>query len=694
MTRALHRVILAVVLAVAALLVTAGACRAQESRRAGTVRLEVPGGGRGPLALGAAREGFGGELSIVNDGKEPLVVSRIAVRGDATDPRAPPKLVARLVDGSLPATILPGATKKAYVQWLPERGLRVRQLFAHVIVTTSDEQSGEVAMGVRAQMPGPLGPLEGRLLSLIIGVPLLGALITFLARASGKEGARTPYVVAATSLALQSALALYVYRGFAPDVSRIDGNDGLQFVEHAVWIRSIAAELFLGVDGTSVGPMVIVSLVAFLAILPERTVPRGASGYHEAYLVLASAIPGALTAMDALLFVLFTSVAIVAAALLVGGWGGPDRRQAATRLAVLGTLAALMLLVASLAMARSADPTFLVDGTRTTTTFSLPELSRVALGGKGAKLFGAALPKAAFVLVFGASLVLLGAFPLHGWVPATLGASRTASAALVSAALPAIGTVALLRLGCSVLPEGMRWASGVVVALGAVTAAYGALAALGEKDLIRLAGYATTSQVGFTLLGIGSLTPQGISGAMVLASTRALACAAFLLVVGALDDRARTRDVTRLEGVAGQMPGWATAFAVAALGHAGVLGLGGAWGPLLALFGALPNYAPLAVVASLALVTLAAAHLFAVGRVLFGRLDPDWEKSPLLEAFGGRFPDLTSREWTTLAPLAALVVLLGVWPAPLLASTSGTVRDLTNAVSPPGPEQIALLGPQ
>ena len=680
-------------LAVTFVLVT-GRARAQELRRAGTVRLEAMSGshsGRGPLELRFTQDGFSGELVIVNDGKEPLVVSRIAVRGDAADPRSPPRLVARVVDAMLPLTIAPGATRKALVQWAPERGVRLKQLCAHVIVTTSDEASGEVAMGVRAQVPGWLGPLEGHLLSLIIGIPLLGAIITFLARAFGRRDDKTPHLVAVTSLAVQSALAIYVYRGFAPDVSRLDGNDGLQYVEHGVWIRGINAEIFFGVDGTSAAALLVTSLVAFLAMLPERNAPRGGSGYHAAYLTLAAAVPGALCAMDGLLFVLFTSVAVVSSALLVGGWGGAERRAAAMKLALLGMIAVVLLLVAVLAVSRHADPTFLVDGTKTSTTFSLPELSRVALGAKGAKLFGGALVKVAFVMVLVASLVLLGAFPLHAWLAPVFMEAPTAAGALVSASLPTIGVCALLRIGCAVLPEGMRWASGVVVALGAVTALYGALGALGQTDLRRLAASGTTAQVGFVLLGAGSLTPQGLSGAMVLASTRALACALFLVLAGAAETRAHTRDVTRLSGVASQMPGWAAALSAAALGQAGVMGLAGSWGPLLALLGALPNYPPLALVAALALVLAAAAHLLVLSRIIFGKLGGEWEKSPLLEPFGGRFPDLTAREWTSIAPLASLVVLLGLWPAPLFTSTTGTVRDLTNAVSPPGPEQIALL---
>ena len=88
-------------------------------------------------------------------------------------------------------------------------------------------------------------------------------------------------------------------------------------------------------------------------------------------------------------------------------------------------------------------------------------------------------------------------------------------------------------------------------------------------------------------------------------------------------------------------------------------------------------------VSRIALVVIAAAHLSAVSRVAFGPLDPEWEKSDLLEPFGGKFPDLTAREWTSVAPLVLLVVLLGVWPAPVIAATTGTVRDLASVVSAP-----------
>jgi NADH-quinone oxidoreductase subunit M len=122
-------------------------------------------------------------------------------------------------------------------------------------------------------------------------------------------------------------------------------------------------------------------------------------------------------------------------------------------------------------------------------------------------------------------------------------------------------------------------------------------------------------------------------------------------------------------------------------------GLAGFWGEVLALFGAFPTYRALTVVAAVGLVLTAAAHLLALQRVFFGKLDDGWRKSPFLEPFGGKFPEITTREMAAVAPLAALALLLGVWPVPLFALISGGVRDLTSLVNPPGPDQIALFWP-
>lgn len=666
--------------------------RAEEVRRAGSVRLETASGGRGPIELVADPDGksYSAELVIVNEGKEPLVVSRVAVRGDVADPRVPPTLSTRLVDGSVPVTIPPAGTRRAKVSWTPEPDTKLRQLFGHVVVTTSDERTGEVAMGVRARGRSVLGAFDARVLTLSVAVPLLGALTILLVRLAGRRSERVPHLVASCAFGVQTLLAAYVYRAFVPDVSRADGNDGLQFVEHVVWVRRLSAELYLGVDGVGATALFVTSSVAFLSVLLERSTARASSGYYAALLVLGAAVVGAISAMDGVAFLLFASVVLVSAGLLVGAWGDASGRRAAMRMMVPGFFAMVLFTIAIVVVATNADPTFLVDGTKVSTTFSLPELSRVAFESKGATFLGGPLAKVTFVMVLAAALFFLAAFPLHGWLADVVASAPPATGILVATALPTIGLCALLRVGCMVMPEGMRSASGIVVALGAISVAYGALLVLGQVDLRRMAAGTTTAQAGFVLLGAGSLTPQGLSGAIVLGSTRALACGAFLLLTSALYERARTNDVSRLGGVASHMPGWAMAFAAAAFAQSGVLGLGGAWGPFLALLGALSGYAPLALVAAFGLVVATVAHFSAVSRVAFEPLDAEWEKSPVLQPFGGKFPDMTGREWTSIAPLVLLVILLGLWPAPIVGMTTGTVRDLANEVSPAGPDQVAF----
>ena len=672
--------VLTSVLAFLALLTFALPARAEETRRGGTIRLE----GRGPIALSpdpsAKEDAWTAELTIVNDGKEPLIVSRIAPRADPSDPRVPPKLVAHLTEGSLPITIAPGAARRATVVWTPEKGIRARQLFGHIVVTSSDERSGEVAMGVRAQIPGLLGPLEPRLLSILLLLPLLGAIAAAI---TGKD-VPTSRAISIVALSLQTVFAFYIYHGFTPDLSRIDGNDGLQFIEHMVWVRPIGLEIFLGVDGIAAMSLLLGSVVTLLAVIfdrgPDARITVGC--HHATLLVLDAAFLGAITALDGLLFVLLTFVAVVAATLLVGLWGRGRRKSAALRLALPGLFAVLLLGLAVIMISRKADATFLVDGTPVTATFSLPELSRVALSGKDATFLGLPFVKIMFALVLAAVVLLVAAFPSHRWLADALSEAPPAAGILIALTLPTIGLCAFLRLGCLVLPDGMRWASGVIVAIGAVTAAYGALGALGQADLRRIAACATTTQAGFIFLGAGSLTPQGLSGAIVLGTTRPLACTVFLLLAATAFDRAKTTDTTKLGGVAREMPAWTVALATAALAQAGVLGLGGAWGPLLALLGVLSSYAPLAIVAAVALVVIAAAHLTALSRVAFGATKPAQTPAASLT-------DLTGREWISVGPLVLGIVILGIWPAPIVTVTTGTVRDLSNAVSPPGPDQVA-----
>jgi NADH-quinone oxidoreductase subunit M len=225
-----------------------------------------------------------------------------------------------------------------------------------------------------------------------------------------------------------------------------------------------------------------------------------------------------------------------------------------------------------------------------------------------------------------------------------------------------------------------------IAALGVLTAVWGALCAMAQRDLRRFVAYAALTTGGTCLYGIGALTPQGIAGAVAGLFAHGLAAALLLGFAWALEQRVHTCHAGRFGGLARETPGLATMVSIGLAVSAGVPGLAGSWGLLLSLLGGFVWHPALAVLLAAALVVSVAAHGRIARLVLLGNVDPNWRTSMDLEPYGGRFPDATPWEIATLVPIAALALLLGVWPAPLLSPIGTGARDAGEAVNPSGPE--------
>jgi len=194
-------------------------------------------------------------------------VSRVAIRGEEDDVRSPLYVSARFSEGApTTATLAPGASRDVLVSWLPERPPRVRQAFGHVVVTSTDEQAGEVAMGFRAELPTGLGWIGEHALSLLVAWPLVVVLIAGLSRLVGRRDDPLVRRASIAASALELLLAVWAYRHFAPDVGRADGNDGFQLVERCVWVRSLGAEWYVGDQSHShrLGKLLLKLIQAFL----------------------------------------------------------------------------------------------------------------------------------------------------------------------------------------------------------------------------------------------------------------------------------------------------------------------------------------------------------------------------------------------------------------------------------------------
>jgi NADH-quinone oxidoreductase subunit M len=655
--------------------------------------LTTEDGARGPVVLASHDGTYAGTFEIGNAGGEPLLVSRVAIRGDDEDVRAPARLSAHLVEGGATATIAPGTRAKVVVTWAPERSARVRQVYAHVVVTSNDEEAGEVAIGVHAEMASLVPFVADHLLSWAILLPLAGAALIVLLALLGKGSERTPRDVALATLVAVFSIAVVIAFVFRGDVTRLDGNDGFQLIEHGAWVRPLGVEYFVGVDGLSAPMVLVTALVALLGCAASEGVADRQPAYYALYLVLVTGLLGVFVSLDLFLFYTFWGVTLVPLYFLVSAWGtGAGREDAALKLALFAAAASALMLVAFLALYSGSDRTFLVDGTPAAHTFSIPELARVSFAGKKLVVFGVAFVKIVWVLLFAAFAVGIPMFPLHTWLPDASARAPAPVAALIAALFTKMGAYALLRVSLAILPEATQWAAGAVSAFGAAGVVYGAVCAMAQDDVRRMLGYACVSQMGFCLVGIGSLTPQGVAGSIFMMVSHAIVVTLLFLVAGAIEERVGRRGMRAgLGGIAREAPLLAAIGGLGLVASLGAPGLSGFWGEVLPLLGAFPSHRAIAAVAAIGLVASASYHLGAFRSVFLGSKQAAWRASPELDRYGGRFADVTARELATLAPLALLVVVLGVWPVPLLALVAGGVHDAVSFVDPAGPDQIASL---
>ncbi len=667
---------------------------------AGRIVLTPAGGGRGPVVLAPGQAGqaspgspsspgivWSGEFTVTNAGPEPLAVSRIAIRGDEDDVRSPPHLSARFVDGPpTSAVIAPGVSKTVTIAWAPEAEPRMRQAFGHVVVTSTDEQAGEIAMGFRAQLPTGLGFVGEHVLTFIVLGPMVVLLLVAAAWLAGRGDSPLLRYASIAVAALDLALAVWAHRGFAADVGRADGNDGYQLVERAVWVRSIGAEWYVGVDGTSLPLLLLAAVVAFVAALLAFGERRGA-GYQAALALLSLGVMGSLVALDLVMVFAAWQLVWLGVLVLVGRWGGRHGPRAAGKVTVAALVGTAAMLLAFVALAGASEPTFLADGAWAAHTLAIPELSRTAFaapGGSWAPL-GVAFIGVVWALLFVCVAVVTPLVPLHAWLPDALEQAPPSAGILIAGAAVTLGPYLLLRLGLRALPEGAQWAAASIAALGALGAAWGSLCAMVQRSLRRFVAYTTIAASGICLYGVGAMTPEGIAGALVNLFAHGLSVILVLGFAGALEERLRTSDASRLHGLVSEAPALAGLGALGLAVSLGVPGLVGSWGVLLTLLGGFVRHPGLALVVAGALVASAAAHLRIARLLLLGELDPAWRRSAQLEPFGGRVPDATAVELLALVPAAALALLLGAWPAPVLTSIAVSARDSSGAVDPGGP---------
>ena len=500
------------------------------------------------------------------------------------------------------------------------------------------------------------------LVSFVTFTPLVGALI--VAAAPGRYA--RALALAASLVAWVASMFLVV--GFEPASGR-----AFQFVEAADWIPAFGIQYKVGIDGLSLILVVLTTTVSWISILASFSpIKDRIKEYMVSFLILEVGLIGVFVALDTFLFYIFWEIVLVPMYLIIGIWGGVNRIYATIKFVLYTLVGSLLMLVAILATAfafQSQHPGVW------TGAFDFEVL-------KGAS-FDPTLQIFAFLAFFLAFAIKVPMFPFHTWLPDAHVQAPTAGSVILAAIMLKLGAYGFIRFALPLFPAAAHTFAPAIIVLSLIAIIYGAIVALVQPDLKKLVAYSSVSHMGFVTLGIFVFNQQGMDGAILQIVNHGLITGALFLLVGVIYERTHDRTIAKMGGVASVMPLYAAALGFFVFASGGLPGLSGFVGEFLALVGAF-EYSPwVAAVATVCMVLAAGYLLWMFQRVAFGEL------SDFFKGLGNHLTDMTPIEILTLAPLAALVVVFGLFPGLVLGLVEHSVSDVLGAVGRQGAVDIA-----
>ncbi|MFF5633815.1 NuoM family protein [Streptomyces sp. NPDC012825] len=508
------------------------------------------------------------------------------------------------------------------------------------------------------------------LLASIVAGPLLGAAAALLPAPPGLKGSSPDQAVLRHGVTVTGVIllaTLVLAAGFDHDhPSRMQATTDIS------WIRALDVRVHLGVDGISLPLLVLTALLCFLCALHSYFKPPAGpapKAFVALLLVLESGTLATFAVLDLVLFFLAFETVLIPMYFLIARWGGEGRRAAATKFVLYTLLGSVVMLLGLLLIGVKSG------------TFDM-----VALATDNGRGLTTSVQVTA-VLAIGIGLaVKTPMWPLHSWLPDAHTAAPTVGSVLLAGVLLKMGTYGFVRIVLPVAPDGMRTFAPYLAAFAVAGIVYGSLACLalarpGAKgDLKRLIAYSSVGHMGFVLLGIATMTPTGVNGALFANVAHGLVTGLLFFLAGAVKDRYGTADLDTLAGATGaalygRAPRLGALLAFAAVASLGLPGLAGFWGEMLALFGAFdpaeglsrPAFLTFTAIGAFGTLLTAAYLLIVVRRVCMGGPRPAGE-TPI--------PDVQGYEFAAWTPLVALTVLAGLWPAVLLGLTDPAVQKL------------------
>jgi len=500
--------------------------------------------------------------------------------------------------------------------------------------------------------------LTENILSLLIWLPIAGGgAVLFVGDAGDHQSRRAGQMrwLALGISVLTFVVSVPLYTAFDTTTA------AMQFVERSWWIGALNVEYYLGVDGIS-APLILLTtfMTPLVVIAGWDTIRSRPAQYFAAFLILEGLMVGVFSALDGILFYVLWEAMLVPMFLIIGIWGGERRIYATLKFFLYTFLGSVLMLVAFI---------YLYNKTGNFNFFSFMDVRLT--------LFEQQLIFIAFLLAFAVKVPM---WPVHTWLPDAHVEAPTGGSVILAAIMLKMGGYGFVRLSLPMLPDGSAYFARMMIGLSLVAVVYIGFVALMQKDMKKLIAYSSIAHMGFVTLGFfllwstadGAGAELGMTGGMVQMISHGLVSGAMFLCVGVLYDRVHSRQIADYGGVANTMPMFAAFMVLFAMANAGLPGTSGFVGEFMVIIASFKANVWFAFFAATTLVLGAAYTLWMIKRVVYG---------DVANKHVADLSDLVGREFIVLAILALAVLLVGLWPAPLVDMMSVTVHELLEHVA-------------